>query len=179
MNSIKEDIKKEFQSKKLSHEQLQTLMKIQKRPKSKKKWVFSMVGVAACAILIFINSLNYNLPAKVATEIAYNHLKNLPSEHMVSDYPAINNHLTRLEFAVRNSSRLSDYELVGARYCSIQGKTAAQIKLKSPTGKIATLYQYQIDSDFDQTGLELSSDGVEIKLWSEEGLHFGLAEEAL
>lgn len=174
MKSFKDEVKKEFQSKELSPDQLGALMEIQKP--SKRIPIFSLIAVAACVVLIMVNSMTFKLSSKVANEIAYNHLKNLPAEVLISDYTVINDHLKKLEFTVRDSQKLAGYTLVGARYCSIQGKTAAQIKLKSPDNKIVTLYQYELDSDFDLAELNIVSDNVKIKLWSEGNLHFGLAE---
>lgn len=174
MSEFKKNLKKEFTAKQLSDKQLERLLHAQTVKKSN-KWIYSVIAVAACFVLIMLNTFTFSLPSKITSEIAYNHNKNMPSEVMTNDYSKINNVLTKLDFEVRDSPKLADYTLVGARYCSIQGKIAAQIQLENSKGKRFTLYQYEIDSDFDQTELSLETKGVKVTLWSEGNLHFGLA----
>lgn len=77
--------------------------------------------------------------------------------------------------------------LLGARYCSIQGIAAAQMRLKNSTsGEIQSLYQTIYDKKTFKTlpdiiegekPLTVYSKGLAIDIWLEKGLLFALTKE--
>ena len=69
------------------------------------------------------------------------------------------------------------FDLLGGRYCSIQGGLAAQIKVRDTTdGRIHTLYATQMTPALEKIGArEDVRDEVRITLWSEGDVFFGLA----
>ena len=68
---------------------------------------------------------------------------------------------------------------MGARYCSIQGKLAAQLRLQDKASqKIYTLYQvsgnaYDLPSPHEVRTIDL--DGIRVKIWQEKGVWLALA----
>lgn len=119
-----------------------------------------------------------NLTKVVAKEIALNHNKRLNVEFSARDYMELRKKMGKLDFPTIASVRLQrgQYQLVGGRYCSIQGQLAAQIKLKDNKGRVHTLYQTPDTNTL--AGLaegERQVDGLRISLWREAGLVFGLA----
>ena len=116
----------------------------------------------------------------VADEIVMNHVKNLNVEIPATTWNELRAGLDKLDFALMDSPRLEDREfrLQGGRYCSIQGKLAAQIRLLDRGGNRLTLYQTATTSDLESLDRTLSTSGVEVEMWNERGLFFGLARAA-
>ena len=114
----------------------------------------------------------------VAQEISLNHNKQLAVEFPLETYAALSQQMGKLDFIVRPSARVdpSHYQLLGGRYCSIQGKLAAQLKFQDQQGAIHTLYQtLQSDALTELEEGRVQLNGLNITLWQEAGLLYGLA----
>jgi len=117
----------------------------------------------------------------VSEEIALNHNKQLSIEYSAKNFSELRNQMQKLDFTPTSSSRLVSTELkfLGARYCSIQGQLAVQIKLANKDGLTQTLYQTQLNNKLQSLPEKIYVvDGVKIKQWQENGLFFGLASTA-
>jgi hypothetical protein len=69
--------------------------------------------------------------------------------------------------------------LVGGRYCSIQDRPAAQIRLHDSRGEVFTLYETRDDAGLSGIAdTELVVDGSIVHLWRGDGLFFALATAA-
>ncbi len=114
----------------------------------------------------------------VAAEIVMNHVKDLDVEVRSTTWDELRQSLDKLDFALAGSSRLEsrDLRLQGGRYCSIQGKLAAQIRMAGPGGERLTLYQTATTEDLTGLDRTLTASGVEVEMWTEQGLFFGLAQ---
>lgn len=118
------------------------------------------------------------LASRVAEEIAMNHSKGLDVEYATGDLAELRRHMHKLDFALVESRRLQErgLTLVGGRYCSIQGRLAAQLSLQTATGDPVTLYQTALVDDLAVLPEHPEGTrGVRIELWNEEGVFFGLA----
>ena len=122
-----------------------------------------------------------SLSERVIDEIAYNHRQEMPVEVAANTMPAIGQYLDRLSFSLISPRALTDngWQILGGRYCSINGKLAAQLKVKNiAEDKVYTLYQASAEGDLVQTGISMKSgmvDGVDVSIWQEQGLLLGLA----
>lgn len=119
-----------------------------------------------------------NLAFLVSEEIALNHNKQLSIEYSASNFKELRAQMEKLDFTPIASARLegAGLKFIGARYCSIQGQLAAQIKLVDKEGRTQTLYQTQLTNKLKELDeQEYYVDGVKIKQWQEKGLFFGLA----
>ena len=129
------------------------------------------------------------LPSLIADEVAANHLKLKPMEVKGGDFGEIRGFFTELDFAPQQT-RLADVAglgLVGGRYCSVQGVTAAQLRLRSEDAAgLQTLYQARYDPrrfgplpnlDEGEQPLLLSARGLQVSLWLEKGVLFALVAE--
>jgi len=115
-----------------------------------------------------------------AREIAMNHNKHLAVEVATQDIDMLGQRLDKLDFSLSlpNIINLRQLVLLGGRYCSVHGQLAAQLKLKrKPDGEIVTLYITRPVS-YLRNRLPVSRvvNGVRIRMWSENGLFFGMAE---
>jgi hypothetical protein len=115
-----------------------------------------------------------------AREVALNHRKHLAPEFEAADYDALRAAMGKLDFVLLAPRELPEpgLRLTGARYCSIQGNLAAQIKLRDARGVEYTLYQTHIkpNADVPAAEREFVIDGVRIRQWRENGLFFALAQ---
>lgn len=160
----------------------------------------AMGGILAAAAAVLVLALRPGgLPAHpsaqiIAEEIALNHRKDLAVEFTTSAYPELAGHMEKLDFVPADAG--DDYRLIGARYCSIQGRIAAQLKLSDDTGGVHALYQTRWDDRYDRlldgqsgaprdipsdreteirSGIRIDLDDVEVRLWRQGDLLFGLA----
>lgn len=115
----------------------------------------------------------------VFAEIAMNHNKQLAMEYQSDDYQQLSALMTRLEFPLNQPPSLGgQHQLVGGRYCSIQGQLAAQLRLTQPdTLATETLYVTPLNEKLRSidTGLR-TQDGVSVETWRDERLFYALAK---
>lgn len=172
--TLKDAVKNHYESKVLSEHQLERLKT--RRPRLDLKVV--LTGTITACLLFFFYFNTKPLSQRVMNEIAYNHNKNLGVEFNASEYGELQTKLPKLDFLIAQSNKLAPakWKLLGARYCSIQGKIAAQIKLRNTeTGEDHTLYQAKIPNGLSSNAISSDIDGVTVRMWTEKGLLFGIA----
>lgn len=123
----------------------------------------------------------HSMSWKIADEVARNHVKMKPLEVQTQQLSQLRDYFTQLDFTLVNSSLLnsSDSKMLGGRYCSIQGLTAAQIRFTANDKQHITLYEVQYDPnrygvlpilERGQQPTELVVRGVAVSIWVEKGL---------
>lgn len=194
--NLKHIVREHVDKRSLSDNQLDSLMQLQKQ-KNKKSFVQTRwVAVAAVVFLAISNvfysglSSNLELDQRIGSEVAKNHINLKPLEIKTSSIREIGQFLTELDFVPVESSLLKGVakNLIGGRYCSIQGITAAQLRLKdSKTGQIQSLYQTIYDEKTfsglpllkeNQKPITVYSKGLAVDIWVEKGILFALTHEA-
>ena len=190
---LKDSVKKYVESKQLNENQLDGLMGLvdaQSKPaKDQSRWLQAIVVVAVIGVAI---GLYWNTTARnhsevsllIAEEVVHNHLKMKPlevSSHSLHDMRA---YFNQLDFSLRSSSVIENttLQLLGGRYCSIQGITAAQIRLKDKqTGDLETLYQAPYNKELFKDLPKLQEghapvrhfiNGIAVEVWVEKGILF-------
>ena len=81
---------------------------------------------------------------RIAMEVAANHIKLKPLEVETGSIEDIRDYFNKLDFMPVTSTlvRNAGLELIGGRYCSLQGVTAAQLRVQKPgSQRVQTLYQ--------------------------------------
>ncbi len=197
---LKQALKKHLDRKRLDAEQQNTLMALQqacvKRPPTVKPNRYAWVGgafvlLAVSLSLVWLNrfSAPTNLVDEIAAEVVNNHLHMKPLEVNTAHIASIQDYFQRLNFKPVQSRYLTELglTLLGGRYCSLQGVTAAQLRFKSlATDDIHTLYQVGHDPatfrklpDYDRGEPPASTwyNGIKVTLWVEKGVLFALTEE--
>lgn len=107
-----------------------------------------------------------------------NHVKNLASEVETSSIDSLRIVMTALDFEPKSSKFIKQLGLVvqGARYCSIQGHIAIQIKLRDASGQQHSLYQASCPPSLQKLKpTTVNFDKVQVLMWIEDGLFMGLA----
>lgn len=120
----------------------------------------------------------HELLTSIAAEVALNHNKRLPSDYVTNSYSELTAVMDKLDFSLSKPehSKLTGYQLTGARYCSLQGQIAGQLKLRTDSGELHTLYVTRLSEKFrglDEVEQEI--DGLRVSSWQSEGLFFSLA----
>lgn len=181
MDRTNENIKKYYSSKSLSEEKVKLLLGNQ----TKKRGLGDIIKFAIAAMLIigfvftFMQFQSTGIENLIVKEIAMNHTKELKVEFLSDNLNYLQAKLDKLDFPLDKAQSVlsDDYTLIGGRYCSIQGNLAAQLKIKNnETGSIETLYVTGINSDLENVKhTNVDTDGVNIKIWQQDGLVYGKA----
>ncbi len=120
------------------------------------------------------------IPHQVVKEVAYNHNKQMAMEIHSDSMTEIGDYLSQLDFVPIESAQLpsTQWQLLGGRYCSINGKLAVQLKIQNQKDKqIYTFYQAILpDKLRSAKPVTEYADGVKVELWREKGLLMGLAK---
>ena len=186
-----------IEKKSLSDKQLESLMQLQQTIVEKENNVkYRWIAIAAVFFIMMGNVFYFSmspelaLEQRIGSEIAKNHINLKPLEIQTSSMKVIRGFLTELDFSPVESILLkgSSKKLIGGRYCSIQGVTAAQLRLRdSETGQIQSLYQTVYDEKVfydlpllkeNQKPITVYSKGLAVDIWVEKGLLFALTRES-
>lgn len=120
-----------------------------------------------------------NFTRKIVSEVSYNHNKQLAMEVTTANLTKISSYLSQLGFSIIRSKQLPEgqWEMLGGRYCSLNGKLAAQLKMRNQEDdQIYTLYQAPLPQHMaNMNKIEAYANGVRVNLWQEQGLLLGLA----
>ncbi|MEE9128897.1 MAG: hypothetical protein V3T84_02685 [Phycisphaerales bacterium] len=154
--------------------------------RARRRWLRFSAAAAllltgAVLIVYVTGALRDRVPtiaSRVASEIALNHNKQLPPEFLVTEFSDLCAAMSKLGFTPVRPQRFTDaqYELVGARYCSIGGSNAALIQLRDDAGRVLTLYEFREEKSFESIHeADLDVNGVRVILWREADLIMGLA----
>lgn len=189
-------VKEYYQRKTLSPESMARMLAVTDRAEKNKqkvsfwrqRWFLQRnLSLAASLIIavLLIPLLWENesyLLADVAQEVALNHNKQIASEYVDDNYQSLANMMTKLDFELSFPTRLYDmgYQVIGARYCSIQGEIAAQIKLLNNEGDLVTLYQTRLNDELVLLNEQsYTADNVAVHNWQEENSFFSLARTVI
>ena len=198
-NHLKKSLQRHINSKSLSDTQLETLIDIQRqntnaptpRQPVRLRWVasFALLFVVLASSLYINFTPLFDLDERIGNEVAKNHIQLKPLEIQTSSIQDIRKYFTELDFSPIESSLVQKLNktLIGGRYCSIQGITAAQLRLKDKTsGQVQSLYQTIYKPEVFK-GLPLLeeghkpvtvlSKGLEVDIWVEKGILFALTRE--
>ncbi len=190
MIDIEEQLRFHYEGKKLSEERVESILS-EARELRPLRFRLPLRLLAAAAVVVVILtgvvltivfSPSAGVASKLADEIAVHHLKGDEPTVKSSSYEVVQAALPRLSFSILPSSPrlLSDYDLLGAKYCSLRGHLVAQINLKDRQhGSTHTLYVMALTRDFRNVKHEtFYRDGVIVELWTDDERIFGLASGA-
>jgi hypothetical protein len=204
---LKEAIQQEFADESLSDSQLQQLLQLQDavpgddecgQRKSPRRRRYR--ALAACAILLLAVALLWQTrpyhqdnPDQIAVEVVKNHLKLKPLDVSAQSMGEVRAFFTQLDFSPVNSELLSsrfqldERSMLGGRYCSIGGITAAQLRYRQDGDSLSTLYQVPYeravygelpDLGNGEQPLQITLKGLRVSMWVEMGLLMVLVQES-
>lgn len=150
------------------------------------RWRWASGLAAMCVLAVLLSTFNFNqgtskndFSIEIAEEVVKNHLKLKPLDVHSDNMMGIREFFTLLDFRPSTSTNFNvESNLLGGRYCSIQGVTAAQLRFEQNDG-LSTLYQAPYSKrDFGlipkieqgQSPLYVMTKGVPVTMWVENGL---------
>jgi len=198
--SLKQAVREKFEAHELNADQLAKLGVLVENPtiprsirQTGRNWSARFAAVAAALIVSIGGFLGAHLYQKhsanvlleaIAVEVADNHLKLKPLEIESQNLAVVLAYFDRLEFQTLESPRITENagdQLLGGRYCSIQGIDAAQLRVVSPNGRLSTWYQAILPAeklkfipdigDGDEP-VVIAVKGLRVRIWQEQGVVF-------
>ena len=185
MDRVKDNLKKYYESKSLPEEKIELLTgsdKDQMSPMNE----YGLIWKSAVAVIVIIGFIFayqqftlMNLEGRVFKEIAMNHKKELNIEFPTDSLTELKANLDKLDFDLLKAQEFlsGSYELIGGRYCSIQGNLAAQLSIKNKeNNNIETLYVTGATGELQNLkATKFNYQGTHITVWNEDGNLYGLA----
>ena len=191
---LKNTVKDYVESQQLSNGQLQGLTKIMNdKHDNQKRKNFSQVRAIATVLVLSLAlgmfwSFGVNnqtdVSRLIAEEVSYNHLKMKPMEVSSTSLSEVCAYFSKLEFSLSPSQFVANnnLQLIGGRYCSIQGEAAAQLRMRDQvTGEIQLVYQAPYDKELfrelpklreGQDPIRHFVNGIGVDVWVEKGILF-------
>ncbi|MBW3563631.1 MAG: hypothetical protein KY459_02795 [Acidobacteria bacterium] len=189
--NLEQQIRTHYESKRLSSsmiDEIRILRKGSERERRSSRFSVRWLSIAAViAILIAATALllvprDHGAAEEIAMIAARDHNRRLAVEVRASDYDELRAKMARLDFNPVMPQRAAEMSLrvVGARYSSVGGLSAIEIKLVEPSGGICTLIQVRADERLARIGSsqQFVIDGLRIDVWKEKGLVMALARTA-
>jgi hypothetical protein len=162
-------------------------------PKPRRDTLIAVVALLVLAAGVIVTKVSrFGGPElridEIAAEVTENHLHRKPLEVDTTRIAGIQEYFTRLDFMPVESRYLADrgLTLLGGRYGSLQGVTAAQLRFTAAgEDELFTLYEVGYDPevfrhipDYDKGESPVStwSRGIQVTLWVEKGVLFAFTE---
>ena len=184
MKNLEQELKNYYRSKRLASHRvtaIQSSVHQIDRPRHRVSYLIPLAAVILLTIGIgsWLHMSADSITHQVVAEIGHNHRQHGALMVESDRYGVVQAALGELNFPVRprRDELIQDFVLVGGKYCTIQGSRAAQLKL-SPrkNGTIHTLYVLPMSDDIkDVEPGVYETNGVQIELWTDQSLLYGLA----
>jgi hypothetical protein len=187
-DNLSNGLRNYYQGRSLPTQTVQRLLAQAETSKPATPWLRRPLSWVATLFLALIvgqffyhqQSLQQNLTTLVLEEIAMNHNKKLDVEYQQTRPEILRTAMQRLDFSLNLPADIQrDFQLIGGRYCSIQGGLAAQLKVRNNTnGDVSTLYVTTLTEKLRRIKEQHAAQGdVDIHLWQQQGRFFGLATD--
>ena len=195
---LRQAVRQHLEAQRLSESDLQRFQQLaHPRPAARRPMSWYWAAFASVLLLAVTIALPFlwqgengaDIAQRIAEDVALNHLKLRPLDVEADQIPALAAYFTRLDFALRDSSLITDADgmhLLGGRYCSVLAEPAAQLRLQRAPGHVLTLYEAAYDPqvftglpnlDQGEPPLVRYARGIRVMIWIEKGLLFVLAGE--
>lgn len=153
-----------------------------------KTWYLTTIAACISFVIVSLLMVPYLFISKdfsesIALEVVNYHIKQSPLDVKANSFSGIQKYFTKLDFVPQRSSLTdklvgSSSIMLGGRYCSIKGITAAQLRYKQKED-IITLYEVDYDAehfgdipniDTGEPPKTLMLKGLAVNMWVEMGL---------
>ena len=191
---LKKSVKDYVESQELTSEQLESLTNLlnskHNRQQKQRQLTARAAAAVVCVILAvgiyfgYVGNNQKDIPQLIAEEVAHNHLKMKPLEVSGDSLNDVRVYFKKLDFSLTNSRYVAsnNLQLLGGRYCSIQGETAAQLQMRDEsTGATQIVYQAPYDKELfselpnlqaGQEPVRKFVNGIAVDVWVEKGVLF-------
>ncbi len=182
-------IKDYFLGQKLADEKVQRILEQGKVQKTRSWWQHWVPVAAAAAILMVLSfqlTRNYEqdeFGSEVAGKIAIRHNTYTNVDVEAADYSTVQAGLKDLAFSVTplvKNKLLSAYQVIGARYCQLEGQQAAHMQVRHrTTGAICTLYVASLKgplASLQETDDTFELEANTVRMWQDTGRLYALVD---
>lgn len=188
---IDKSVRELFLNQKLSAEKVQSILDQGKSQRTKKPfWMSYWMPVAAAAAIAMVFSFEFSRNYQdeefyfdVAGEIAMRHDAYSNFDVRAASFSDVQAGLKDLAFSVTpvmKQKLLSAYEVIGARYCQLQGQQAAHLQVKNrKTGALCTLYVASMSgslSTLKSIDQHVGLEAHEVDIWEDSDRLFALVD---
>lgn len=189
MNELDDRLREHYKAVQLDQRTLDAIRSSSATP-SRFRWpvtALSVWGVGGAVAALLLLSLSVGIhefgsrterTERTLSEAAMNHSTRLQFEFEPETLAEVDANMTQLPFEVALPAEFDDnYQLLGARYCTINGELAAHVKfLDSSSDKQVSLFMTRSVDDLQKIrNTKDSVDGVNVTLWNESGLFYAMA----
>lgn len=186
MNKTETAIVDFYQSQKLDAKKVSALLIESDRIRKKSRFhkLVPLSAAASLLSLLLISGLylgfssNEKTISIVLQEASINHKSKLQMEFDTQDLPVLTRVMNKLDFPLLlPESMRQQFQILGARYCTLNGNLAAHVKLNaSDADKPISLFMTKNRKDLlslaDQSD---DIDGVSVSTWTADGMFYVLA----
>ncbi len=182
---LRDDLRAYYESKEPSRAMLDRLVALEANARPRRyprRWAaIAAVVVAVIGGGLWLTLDDHSsgaLARAIASEIAMNHEKQLDADFVTASHAELRRVMDKLDFSLAESRRIlaPGLRLVGARYCSIRGQLAAQLRFRSGDEEMLTVYQTALTDELARIGTaQVRADDVLVELWSEGDVFLGVA----
>lgn len=185
-------IREVFLAESLSATAVQTILARGKKAKElhDRAWWKPWLPVAVAAVFVMLISFeigkHYDISefaTKVAGEIAMRHNGTRPWDIPADSFDAVQNGMKDLTFSVSphvKQGLLSAYEVLGARYCFLEGQQGVHIRVRNrSTGVLCSIYVASLDGplkELKSSDREVHLAANDVRLWEDDQRLFALVE---
>ncbi len=193
--SFKQAIRNHISDIKLEDHQLSNLNRIQENRQANigtrrlVNWAMAASALIAVLVISVLNTSTNSILSQIAGEVAENHLRLDKIEYQSNRFEMISRHFDKLGFTPqlpRNSLDLNELSLLGARYCSISGSIALQLRYGENIIDSATLYiaspkeeiKKKVKEKLTQPDIRYVTriNDVVVQLWYEQDLFYAISQ---
>jgi len=184
MKEIDQHIKAHYTNKSLSPQQLEAIERgVQAPPKRivsrmvRYAAVFALLALCVYFLLIVPIQKQDKIIHAFSEEVAFNHEKQLASDILTNNVTELNKRMNKLDFELGLPQDIqTNYELLGGRYCSVDSRIAAQLKMKDKAGTVGTLYILKKVEPFDIQEVVMFGK-TKVDIWDDGQLLFVFAND--
>ena len=146
-------------------------------PEKPNRWRFAALAVVLLAGVLSgfgVAKFGYDglLASRIIEETVHNHVAHMPLEVRGRQVKDLAPYFTGLGFEPQaDEPQMAQAELLGGRYCSIQGKRAAQLRYAASKNSYETVFQVPMISNLKaDLPLHTHRDGYAVTMWRDQGL---------
>ena len=185
MDKLDNQIRDYYQTQKLDEHRIDAILDSGRQFSSLRRLKRVSITALAAAAMIVIAAY-FAIPGDyrsvneiVAEEVATNHLRQLEPEMLTADYQELQASFEKLDFSIIPTKEfiLSNFILVGGRYCTLCGEIAAQLRLIDKlTGEPCLLYITKLDEQLANLRPDTAVvDGVHVQMWKSDDRLFAMS----
>lgn len=157
----------------------ETLQSLALTGRRRGKYIALAIGtvpsVVAASLLIFLLKPQSGLALQVAEEVHAQHQRHETLTFKSTSFESLAAQMQRLDFPLLTPGRLAAASIDGAKYCSVAGRLAAGIALRTADGQRSTLYVLRANAKFrDLSDQTIRVHDGRVELWNESGLFYAL-----